>query len=363
MANPIVKRMTQQLREVDGTRMEPFRNGLLRVVAFLADAVFIIQRRFNPSAAHPVAALISRQVGDPLENWDLTDLPGLRIKSSSMMEYLPSNIKSRSVHLSIPTRIGAISAILLEPQERVESAEEPMPVIIYLHGGGFVIGDAASVLPEADYLASKSGFRCFVLDYPLSPEDGYPVALNSVVDAIQWVQAQGGQEFFIVGESAGGNMAVAALLEERHLLTSCKGIVLLYAWLDMRLTAPSVSSLGTGHVLTKGILEWFSRQYLGARRHSHAPHPSVSPLTSASLGSLPPSLCIVGELDPLIDDARGFAAKTNNSQLVVVPGMVHGFLQFRSIYSGRKHALSNILRFLASQRTAAHDASEKGVQN
>ncbi|MGA1827082.1 alpha/beta hydrolase fold domain-containing protein [Microbacterium sp.] len=336
-------KVTGYMRRIDGTPAEPLRNGLLVLVGSIADLVYWIRRRGRDGIEHPLAELVSRQVGEPRDRWDLTDLDALRAKSAGLMAYLPSRIRSTSY----TERLGGVNgvdAIRLRPRK---GASAPDAAVVYLHGGGFVLGDATSVLPEADVLSDRLRVDVYVIEYPLSPTSIYPEALDRVAAGLRDLTDRH-RRLVLVGESAGANVAVSAELRHPRLRENVVGLVLLYGWMDLRLTSNSIRRLGRGHVLTSAILHWFADQYTGGDQALRS-NPEVTPLLHLELSELPPSLCIVGEFDPLIDDMVSVAKAIPNSELRVVRGMVHGFLQFRTIYRQRLRVLSAVSAFIRRQ--------------
>jgi acetyl esterase len=151
--------------------------------------------------------------------------------------------------------------------------------------------------------------------------------------------------FAIAGESAGANLAIASLLEDAELREACRSVTLLYPFLDLSLSRPSVTELGEGYFLTKKMLEWFVKSYL--REGADPSDPGASPIFASGIAELPPTLIIVGEFDPLLDDAREAHRLIPGSELKVVPGMLHGFLQMRKVIGARAKYLRIIGNFIA----------------
>lgn len=119
-------------------------------------------------------------------------------------------------------------------------------------------------------------------------------------------------------------------------------MALAYPLLDFTLASASVTRLGVGHFLTKGLLEWFRSQYTSDAVDLHDTR--VSPLFG-DLENLPPTLVIVGEFDPLLDEATRLS-KYGNVEVKMIPGMIHGFLQLRGLLGAREEQLDSIFTFL-----------------
>jgi len=180
--------------------------------------------------------------------------------------------------------------------------------------------------------------------YPLSPEAKFPAALETVRMVLSRDDRLAGEDLLLVGESAGGNLALSTLQEDEEIRRRTRGLVMIYPFLDLTLSGESAEKYKDGYLLTRGLLDWFAKCYLETADRTD---PKVSPLLCSSV-ELPPSLVIVGEFDPLRSDAVRFAESHENSLLHVYPGMIHGFLQLRSICSARDRALKEISAFVNS---------------
>jgi acetyl esterase len=206
----------------------------------------------------------------------------------------------------------------------------PRGAVVYLHGGGWVIGSPDTSDALCRTLVHASGCEFYSVNYRLAPEFPYPAALDDTHAALSWVARQTQGPLFIAGDSAGGNLAAAGVLRARgtrgpHLA----GQILLYPVLDHDFSTASYETHGPRKlVLSAADMRWYWNHYVPdeARRRD----PLASPLRAGDLGMLPPALIVVAGLDPLRDEALAYARRLQSAGTTVeVHGyedMVHGFL-------------------------------------
>ncbi|HWC02258.1 MAG TPA: alpha/beta hydrolase [Methylomirabilota bacterium] len=227
----------------------------------------------------------------------------------------------------------------------------PHPVLVYYHGGGWVIGD----LYTHDGLCRSltNAARCVVasVDYRLAPEWKYPVAADDAYAALRWVVANAARlgldprRVAIGGDSAGGNLAtVAALMARERGGPALLHQVLIYPVTDNDLNTLSYIENSTGYILTREGMRWFWNHYLAHERQGLEPH--ASPLRAPSLAGLPPALVITAECDPLRDEGEAYAARLRDAGVPVTvtryAGMFHGFVRMTRILDKARTALDEI---------------------
>ncbi|SFT99357.1 alpha/beta hydrolase [Mesorhizobium sp. YR577] len=216
------------------------------------------------------------------------------------------------------------------------------PVILYLHGGGFVLGDADTYALQSARIALECGAVVAFLEYRLAPEHPFPAALEDTLLAVNWIAgnaasiAGDASRFMLMGDSAGANLSIAAMLQDR---APFKGACLLYPLVDARpylgLASKSASdeAFATGHYLEFAETEYFARAYLPDR--ALASDPRVSPVLAADLSGLPPILFYGAENDILRDQGSAFAeqlkAAGNNVKYRCFDGLIHNFMQHSGI--------------------------------
>jgi len=224
-------------------------------------------------------------------------------------------------------------------------------VLVYYHGGGWVIGD----LYTHDGLCRSitNAARCAVasVDYRLAPESKYPVPVEDSYGALRWVAANAARlaldprRVAVGGDSAGGNLAtVMALMAQERRGPALVHQVLIYPVTDHDLDTASYLENATGYVLTREGMRWFWTHYLAREAQGREPH--ASPLRAASLAGLPPALVITAEHDPLRDEGEAYAARLRDAGVPVTltryPGMFHGFVRMTRILDKARTALDEI---------------------
>ncbi|MCB1000734.1 MAG: alpha/beta hydrolase [Acidimicrobiales bacterium] len=229
-------------------------------------------------------------------------------------------------------------------------------LLVYLHGGGWVIGDLESHDEVCRVLAAGSRHAVLSVDYRLAPEHPFPAALDDGVAALRWARAHADElgcradAIAIGGDSAGGNLAAAiANLGVVPLVFQ----LLVYPVTDATCSSPSHEENGTGYFLTAAGMRWFVEHYLGGL--TPPTDPRVSPLAAddATLAAAPPALVITAEFDPLRDEGDAYAARLQAAGVatshVRFAGMFHGFFSLADFVDDG--AAANALA-AASLRTA-----------
>lgn len=233
----------------------------------------------------------------------------------------------------LPGPAGSISYRAYKP-----AGVEPFPVLVYYHGGGWVVGDLETHDHLCRMLCSRSGCLVVSIDYRLAPEHRFPAAIDDAVAAYEWVLEHGASlggdtdRVAVGGDSAGGNLAAVVCIIERDQKGRLPDFqLLLYPGTDMTMSCPSVEELGSkGYLLTLEQMEWFYDHYVPD--HQQRTDPRASPLLAASHASLPPALVISAEFDPLRDEAAAYVDKLRaagvDATLSEYPGAIHAFIQF-----------------------------------
>ena len=230
-----------------------------------------------------------------------------------------------------PTRHGSIPIRLYIPK-----GQGLHPLMVFYHGGGFVLGDIDSYDQLASGLAESTKYAVASVDYHLAPEAKFPQAVEECYDALGWLASEGprkwpisGHTLVVAGDSAGGNIAaVMAQLSMKHEGPSLAAQILYYPAIDMVTVTDSKKLFATGLFLEWEDIVWFGEQYL--RTPSDGESPLASPIRSTDLRGLPPALIVTAEYDPLRDEGELYRDALTEVGVPVrhirVPGMVHGFL-------------------------------------
>ena len=213
------------------------------------------------------------------------------------------------------------------------------PLLLWLHGGGWVIGDLDTADATARALANRSGAVVVSVDYRLAPEHTAPAALDDALLALTWAVENAellgvdASRVAVGGDSAGGNLAAALCQRVRDEYgPDIDFQLLVYPVMDCTLSHPSINENAEGYFLTKDTMTWFVGHYLGG---ADPTHPSVSPLRAESLEGLPPALVITAEFDPLRDEGEAYAAALRAAgvpvEAVRYDGQIHGFMGLAAV--------------------------------
>ena len=229
----------------------------------------------------------------------------------------------------IPVRSGPRPCRIFTPQ-----GDGPLPVVLYFHGGGYVIGGIDESEHEARRIAERTPAIVVSSSYRMGPEHRFPAAIEDGWDALEWVvhnaASLGGDptQLLVGGTSAGGGLAAAVCR-----LAADRGgpavslAFLLCPWLDLTLTRPSVEAFATGYGLDQSELDWFAECYLGP--DGPADDPLVSPVLHPIPPGTPPTFVLVADCDPLRDEAMAYAEMLGSAGLLaglhVAPGFLHAF--------------------------------------
>jgi acetyl esterase len=227
-------------------------------------------------------------------------------------------------------------------------------VIIYYHGGGFVVYGLDSHENVCRRLAKMNNCIVVSVDYRLAPEHTFPAAHEDAFKAIQWVvkniSSYGGDPHSIVvaGDSAGGNLSacMAQRCKKENLKLSAQ--VLIYPWIDGKLNNPSIDRNGEGYLLTKETMFWFQKQYTPRKEDQCVP--SVSPCYEPEFSGLAPALVITAGYDPLRDDGYKYYNQLkeggNKVMYIEYPELVHGFINIPGVDGSAMKAFDDIRDFL-----------------
>ena len=260
------------------------------------------------------------------------------------------------VNLTIPCPAGEIPIRIYTPEGMA-----PFPLVVFFHGGGFVVGSLDSYEEMCRTLCWGTGCIVVSVDYRLAPEHKFPAAPDDCLAATRWA-AEHAAEFnadparlAVAGDSAGGNLATVTALRIRDEggPPLC-GQLLIYPATDYH-TPPTSSYLAyaNGYLLTRDSMVWFWGHYLNSA--SEASHPYASPLRAPDLSGLPPALVVTAEYDPLRDEGERYAERLQlaggPTVLSRYDGMIHGFFMFGDLFKESRRAINEANAWL-KQATA-----------
>ncbi|MEP7282706.1 MAG: alpha/beta hydrolase [Rubrivivax sp.] len=254
--------------------------------------------------------------------------------------------------LQAPGPAGAIPLRLYRPPVRAGAdagaAAATPAVLMYFHGGGWVIGDLDTHDVVCRSLCAGSGAAVVAVDYRLAPEHVFPAAVDDCIAATRFVQREAASlgldatRLAVGGDSAGGNLAAVVSLALRDAGEPAPLLqLLIYPGTDQRAGAASHQSNGQGYLLTADSIDYFRGHYLPDR--ATWTDPRASPLLAPDLSGLPPALVLTAGFDPLRDEGRQFAdalsAAGVPTQTVCFERQIHGFITMGRVLAEASLAL------------------------
>lgn len=244
---------------------------------------------------------------------------------------------------------GELTIRIYSPRETSAANSNARPLLVFFHGGGWVVGDLTTHDGLCRHLANAAGAATISVDYRRAPESKYPAAAEDAHAAVRWA-AENARELgadparvIVCGDSAGGNLAAVAALMARDRggpRIACQ--VLLYPVTDCHFETPSYAEFSAGYYLTRGAMQWFFQQYVARPEQIYEPY--VSPLREKSLAGLPPALVITAECDVLRDEGEAYAARLQAAGVAVeqirCAGMIHGFLRRTDVFPQARETIA-----------------------
>jgi acetyl esterase len=275
--------------------------------------------------------------GKPLELQTPAEARAERAEMMARFVPMPEYVGVRVEQGSIPAA-GREIAMRVYRAKHTETGEAQgaLPVVVFFHGGGFVMGTLDTHEPYCRALATEAGAIIVSVDYRLAPENKFPAGVEDSLAATEWVLAHAGElggdqrRVFVAGDSAGATMAtvVSLLLRDRGEGGRIAGQILLYpvaGYCDP--PTASYVEMGTGYGLTRKGMEWLWGQYLNDR--SESKDFRVAPLMAKSLAGLPRAFVVTAEYDVLRDEGQAYARRMEAEGVdvthVFAEGMNHGF--------------------------------------
>lgn len=241
---------------------------------------------------------------------------------------------------------------------RPVGAKARLPVFVFVHGGGWILGDFPTHERFVRDLVVSTGFAAVFVNYTPSPEARYPVAIHEIYGATKWVAEHGatinvdGTRLAVVGNSVGGNMAAAtALMAKEKGGPAIKSQVLFWPVTNASFENASYDEFESGHFLTRAMMKWFWDAYTTNPAQRQEIYASPLLASTEQLKGLPPAVIITAEKDVLRDEGEAYGRKLDAAGVTVVTtrynGMIHDF------------GLLNVLSDLPATRAALRQASEE----
>lgn len=216
-------------------------------------------------------------------------------------------------------------------------------VVVYLHGGGWVVGDLDTHDPVCRRVATAVGAVVVAVDYRLAPEHPYPAALDDAHAALRAAAERlPGRPLGVAGDSAGASLAAGLALRARDHGPAVAAQLLFYPAVDPAMTSPSVSQNGAGYFLTGHDMRWFYAQYLpdGVRDRE-------VDLLHADVHGVAPAVVATAEFDPLRDEGQAYVAHLQDADVPVThvpgPGLIHGYVAFVGMVAAAERAGADAL--------------------
>lgn len=230
------------------------------------------------------------------------------------------------------------------------SAQTNLGLLVFFHGGGWVIGDLNSHDGVCRSLANKSGHAVLAVDYRLAPEHKFPAAFDDCVTALQWAYNNAASlgidntRMAVGGDSAGGNLAAAVALTE---VVPLKFQMLIYPAVDMRMESPSINENANAPILTKSVMTWFVDHYMNS--NADRLNMSASPIVASDelLKRMPPAMVITAQFDPLRDEGEAYGKRL----------VENGVSATITRYNGAFHGFFNMITMLDDAQSAHAQAS------
>lgn len=288
--------------------------------------------------------------GQPLETLSPADARQVLVNAQKGADLPPADVSEKIITVDgKPLKLVVV---------RPSGARGLLPAFMFIHGGGWILGDYPTHERLIRDLVVGSGAAAVYVDYTPSPEARYPVAINQIYAATRWVAENGaqiqvdGKRLAVAGNSVGGNMAaVVALMAKEKKGPSLRGQVLLWPVTNANFENTSYDAFAEGHFLTRNMMKWFWDAYTTDPQQRREIYASPLQATPDQLSGLPPALIVTAEKDVLRDEGEAYGRKLDAAGVPVVVtrynGMIHDF------------GLLNALSTVPGTRAALHQASEE----
>ena len=254
--------------------------------------------------------------------------------------------------MSIPGPAGTIPARHYRPT----AGGSPAPLLVFFHGGGWVLGDLDSYDSACRLISRDAGVHVLAIDYRLAPEHRAPAAVDDAYAAYRWAREQAVElgadprRVAVGGDSAGGNLAAVVTRLARDAGDPLPSLQwLIYPATDLRGGTLSRSLFGDGFLLTKHDMDWFQNCYVEGSGLDFS-DPLVSPLLAEDLSGLSPALVVTAGFDPLRDEGDQYAVRLREAGVAVdhrqMSSMIHGFINLNVLGGGVARANAEMISAL-----------------
>ncbi|MDZ7322625.1 MULTISPECIES: alpha/beta hydrolase [Kosakonia] len=327
--------------------------SLLIAMSLVASSVSTAWAADAPTPTAGVAKFLSAlnsSGGKPIEQLSPQDARQVLIGAQQGAKLPPADVSEKTITVNGQP----LKLTIVKPQ----GATGTLPVFMFFHGGGWVLGDYPTHERLVRDLVNGSGAAAVFVNYTPSPEAHFPVAINQAYEATRWVAEHGkeigvdGSRLALAGNSVGGNMVAAVALQAKeHHTPAIRYQVMFWPVTDARFETGSYNQFSNGYFLSKNMMKWFWDNY--TTKESDRRNILASPLeaSSAQLKGLPPTLIQTAELDVLRDEGEAFGRKLDAAGVPVTVtrynGMIHDY--------GLLNALSEEPTVRTALSQAAHE--------
>jgi acetyl esterase len=300
-----------------------------------------------------IKALLDRQATSgrpPLHRQSVEQARAFHVADAAALNGPPAAVAAVADRL-VPGPAGELPVRVYTPE-----GSPPFPIVVFFHGGGWVVGTLDTYDPLCRALAAATPAVVVSVGYRLAPEHRWPAAVEDAYAAAEWASrnaaALGGAQhrLAVAGDSAGGNLAAVVALGARDRGGPAIAFQLLvYPALDAAGDTASWREYAEGYHLTADGMRWYWDHYLGG---ADGAAPDASPLRAAFVGDLPPALVIGAEYDVLRDEGEAYAARLAQAGIDATasrhPGVVHGFVRWRAVTGAAEDAIQEAAAALRS---------------
>jgi acetyl esterase len=260
----------------------------------------------------------------------------------------------------VPAQLAKVSDLALDTRPPLAGrhyvpaeSDGPLPLIVFFHGGGFVIGDLDTHDAPCRILCKEAGAHVLAIDYRLAPEHPFPAAVEDALAAYEWAHAHAERlgadpgRIAVAGDSAGANLAtVVTQLAVKYGKPAPFLQLLFYPTVDRTVDRASLELFAEGYFLTRADVEWYTEQYTPNR--ADLTDPRVSPLVANDLRGQSPAIIVTAGFDPLRDEGDAYAsalrAADNEVHMFHLTDLVHGFINMGALSRYAQATLVEVAR-------------------
>jgi acetyl esterase len=321
--------------------------------AVLSATATVAMAAGSPGVEHTTQSFLealAKGGGQPLETLSPADARQVLVGAQAGAKLPAADVSERTISVDgKPVKLNIVRPL---------GVKGKLPAFVFVHGGGWILGDFPTHERFVRDLVVDSGIAAVFVNYTPSPEARYPVAIGEIYGATKWVAEHGteinvdGTRLAVVGNSVGGNMAaVTALMAKNKGGPEIKAQVLFWPVTNASFENASYDEFEQGHFLTRPMMKWFWDAYTVDANQRKEIYASPLLATPEQLRGLPPALIITAEKDVLRDEGEAYGRKLDAAGVPVVTtrynGMIHDF------------GLLNVLSTVPATRAALHQAAEE----